>query len=257
MKQVIYNELTFSQFENLGRESKIQHVITQRAGNNGSEFSLSLSSLPDKSIIETNRTMLCAALKIDSRKLFLPSQIHGTRAVEVTSATSRKDLLETDALMTSEPGICIGVMSADCVPVLIFDKRNRAVAAIHAGWRGTVKRIVGKTLQRMSEVFGTRGEDVIAGIGPSAGPQVYEVGAEVIENFSRSLGDHGDLLTPTRPGHALLDLWAANRLQLLEFGVDETAIETSGICTITNNDKFFSARKGDKGRFAAVIMIRS
>src|SRR5690606_35350385 len=106
------------------------------------EFTLSWSSYPDRSYIEKNRQLLASAMGVDYNHLFFPSQVHQTRIVQVTSNTSRDSLHETDALITNEPGICIAVMSADCVPIILYDEKNNAVAAVHSGWRGTVARIL-------------------------------------------------------------------------------------------------------------------
>jgi polyphenol oxidase len=104
-------------------------------------------------------------MDIEYSNLVFPSQVHKTRIVNVTRATSKEELMETDALITNQKGICISVMSADCVPILIYDRKNHAAGAVHSGWRGTVARILEKTLNTMKAEFGTRGEDVVAAIG--------------------------------------------------------------------------------------------
>ena len=248
------NELKLWQFDNLTREKTVRHFVTDRnTGDN--EFTLSLSSTPDKEKVRRHRRELAGAMGIGEHELFFPSQVHGTRILEVSANTTKEDLLETDALVTHEPGLCIAVMSADCVPVLLYDKRNNAIAAIHSGWRGTVARILGKTLLHMKSSFGTEGNDLIAGIGPSVSQDSYEVGEEVIAEVRRSFGSAHDLLISQPMNKARLDLWEANRIQLLEFGVPEGNIEVSDLCTVRNNHHFFSARKGDSGRFAAGIML--
>ena len=134
----------------------------------------------------------------------------------------REELLETDALITNESGLCIAVMSADCVPILLYDKKNNAVGAVHSGWRGTVARILEKTLQQMHQIFGTKGEDIHAGIGPSVSQDSYEVGEEVVSEVQRSFGHKSELMIPVGTNKAKLDLWKANKLQLMEFGVPAT-----------------------------------
>jgi polyphenol oxidase len=147
-------------------------------------------------------------------------------------------------------------MSADCVPIILYDKKNKAVGAVHSGWRGTVARILEKTLTEMSKVFGTRGEDVYAGIGPSVSQDSYEVGEEVIHEVTKSFGHANELLIHVDNNKAKLDLWKANTVQLLEFGVRPNQIEVADLCTVKQNHYFFSARKGDSGRFAAGIVIK-
>jgi polyphenol oxidase len=256
MEQLTINGLHLWQFQELGKQDSIKHFVTDRRSNvNGKEFTLSYSSAPDKEEIRNNRRLLASAIGISSHKLFFPSQVHKTRIVEVSANTTIEELLKTDALITNKKGICIAVMSADCVPIILFDTKNKAVAAVHSGWRGTVAKILEKTLQEMNTSFGTRGEDVIAGIGPSVCQDSYEVGEEVVRAVEKSFGSGKGLLMAQPENKAKLDLWKANKIQLLDFGVKESSIEIADLCTVKNNDHFFSARRGDSGRFAAGIML--
>jgi YfiH family protein len=171
---------------------------------------------------------------------------------------ARSDEVRCDALTTRAPGILLAVKSADCVPVLLGDTRTGACAAIHAGWRGTVARIVERTLTRMREEYGTRAEDVCAAIGPAAGACCYEVGEEVIEAFRSNFDDADTLFQPTREGHALIDLQRANRNQLIQSGVQQERIHTVPFCTMCRTDLFFSYRRekstaGRVGRLMSVI----
>lgn len=256
MKKIRLHNLDLWQFESLAKEPAIKHFVTGRhAYSNGNAFTLSYSSSPDKEEIRNNRRVLATALGIQETRLYFPSQIHKTRVVNVTERTTSDALVGTDALMTNQKGICLAVMSADCVPVLLFDKKNNAVAAIHSGWRGTVAKIVEKTLHEMHTTFGTVGGDVVASIGPSVTQESYEVGHDVIQSVDRAFGKESGLMVPRPQNKALLDLLTANLLQLLPFGVPISQIEISALCTVKNNDLFFSARKGDSGRFAAGIML--
>jgi YfiH family protein len=256
MNRISINNLSLWQFENFAREKTIRHFVTEKDSNgSGGDFTLSFSSSPDKEHIRHNRKLLASALTIPENHLVFPSQVHKTRIVEVTPQTTKDELMETDALITREKNLCIAVMSADCVPILLFDRRNLAVGAVHSGWRGTVAKILEKTLQEMQLRFGTKGEDLIAGIGPSVSQDAYEVGEEVIDSVIKTFGNESGLLASRSGNKAKLDLWKANKLQLLEFGVSESQIEISDLCTVKNNDNFFSARKGDAGRFAAGIML--
>ncbi len=256
MKRKTFGDIHLWQFENLSRETAIQHFVTERTTVvEGHEFTLSLSSSPNREEIMANRQLLAEAMGINHSKLFFPSQVHLTNIVRVTLSTSKSSLHDTDALISNERGVCIAVMSADCVPILLFDKKNHAVAAVHSGWKGTVARILEKTLHRMVDEFGTKGEDIVAGIGPSVSQQAYEVGEEVVEAVHSSFKNSSQLLIAQPNNKAKLDLWKANQSQLIEFGVEASNIEISNLCTVLNNQHFFSARKGDKGRFAAGIML--
>ena len=168
-------------------------------------------------------------------------------------------LNETDALITDIRGICICVQTADCVPVFLFDKTKNAVGIIHAGWRGTAQLIVKKTIEAMQKYYHCDPADLIAGIGPSIGPEVYEVSAEVADVFLNVYPTAADaILKPSRHGHAMLNLWEANRLQLIGSGVPAASVEVSGICTFQNHEEFYSSRKnnGHTGRFANGIMLK-
>lgn len=255
MEQKKFNNLSLWQFENLSLQPSIKHFVTDRNSSRGGEFTLSLSSSPDRQFVLNNRAELAKAMGITPDKIFFPSQVHLTHIVKVNKETSKEELMEKDALISNERGICICVMSADCVPILLYDKKNNAVGAVHSGWKGTAARILEKTLIKMRDTFGTQGEHVVAGIGPSVCQESYEVGEEVIEKMSTAFGSTANLMTMKPNNKAQLDLWKANKIQLLQFGVPESSIEISNLCTVKNNSHFFSARKGDSGRFAAGIMI--
>jgi hypothetical protein len=256
MKKMTIGDLQLWQFENLSNEPSIKHFVTSRNPlSSREEFTLSYSSSPEKDKIRHNRIQLASAINIREEELYFPSQVHRTRIVHVTRKSLKEELLETDALITNEKGICIAVMSADCVTILLYDKRNQAIGAVHSGWRGTVARILEKTLKQMSETFGTKGEDLVAAIGPSVCQDSYEVGEEVVEAVHNAFGKESGLTIPQPTNKAKLDLWKANKLQLTAFGVPESRIEISGLCTVKNNNDFFSARKGDTGRFAAGVLI--
>jgi len=163
-----------------------------------------------------------------------------------------------DALVSDATGVMLGVKTADCVPVLIGDTRTGAFAAVHAGWRGTASSIVVNAVKRMTETYGTRPEDLIAAIGPAATGRNYEIGREVIEAFHENFPNVGHLFTPTRDGHARIDLHAANRDQLAALGVSEDNIYVSNFCTMERTDLFFSYRVekrkyGKTGRLMSVI----
>lgn len=163
-----------------------------------------------------------------------------------------------DALATDAPHILLGVQTADCVPILLGDARHGACAAVHAGWRGTAAEIVPAALARLRAAYGTRPEDVSAALGPAALGCCYEVGSDVSETFRARFPYADELLTPTRPGHARIDLHGANRRQLTDAGVAPTRIHAAPFCTICRDDLFFSYRRDKKlhgrtGRLLAVV----
>ena len=214
--------------------------------------------------VERNRKLLMEIMPCHPQILVIPHQTHSTEVRNIDTCfleadeTKRKELLEgVDAVMTNLPEVCLSVSTADCIPVLCYDVRNKAIAAIHAGWRGTVARIVEKVLQKMNTVYGTRMQDVVAVIGPGISLQSFEVGDEVYNAF-HDAGFSMELIS-RRYSKWHIDLWEANRQQLISAGVNESAIEVSGICTYTNNDDFFSARRLgiESGRIISGIMLKN
>lgn len=247
-------------FEKLNGYSQIQHFVSGRQGGVSSgekgelNLSFSVNDLPDN--VKQNRLIVGEALEITN--IVFAVQVHSNRVLKADMENSSLISSENaDALITHEPGICIAVLAADCVPVLLYDPVQRVVAAIHAGWRGTVSGIVPNTLSVFMNDYNSKPEDIIAGIGPSISPSNYEVGKEVIEAVNAYYGNDAGLFRKSRnPGRACLDLWEANRKQLLNCGISEHNIELAGICTYANSDRFFSARRSvQSGRFAAGIMI--
>lgn len=211
-----------------------------------------------------NRSLLCSLLPGTEKELVIPHQVHRAEVRVVDRAfckqpeSLRASLLEgVDALVTDVPGKCICVSTADCVPVMCFDTKQGVVAAIHAGWRGTVARIVTETLQVMNRTYGTQGKDIVACIGPSISLEAFEVGDEVYTCFEQQGFDMQRIASRQEKWH--IDLWEANRMQLLDFGVLPSNIELSGICTWKENADFFSARRQGiaSGRILSGIMLKS
>jgi YfiH family protein len=196
-------------------------------------------------------------------KLASAWQVHGDD-VKVIAARADADNTEGkfDALVSNLPGILVGVKTADCVPVLIGDPENSAFAAVHAGWRGTSKSIVRRTVDKMHEVYGSDPTDLIGAIGPAALCGNYEVGQDVIEAISKTFKGHERYFTPTREGHALVDLHLANQDLLTDAGVKPENIRKAPLCTMERTDLFFSYRiekpkYGRTGRLMSVIGLAS
>ena len=203
------------------------------------------------------RRDMCQMLEIDDQHLVLPRQVHDTKVAEVTPQNLGDRFEGIDALITTLPRTCIGVSTADCVPILMYDARTRAIAAAHAGWRGTVARIGRKTIEAMQQRYGTKPEDLKVVIGPSIGPDAFEVGDEVYDAFAQADFDMNRIAFK-RNGKWHIDLWQANALDIQLIGVDEKHIETAAVCTYEHYDQFFSARRlGIKsGRIYTGIMIK-
>jgi polyphenol oxidase len=178
-------------------------------------------------------------------------QIHSAHCWEASSQSGR--LGEGDALTSNVPGQYVGVRTADCVPVLLADEQNRAVAAVHAGWRGTAQRIILRTLEHMKGRYGTRPENVVAAIGPAIGPCCYQVGPEVVVQLSPWVPE-----LPSTEIPAYLDLPDINRRQLESWGVPPDRITSVALCTFCREDEFHSFRRDREaaGRMIAVIGLK-
>ena len=195
-----------------------------------------------------------------------PHQVHGCEIREVLRADTTRDELEgVDALVTNVPGVAISVRTADCIPLLLYDPVHKAVAAVHAGWRGTVQHISQKVIDRMRELYGTEASDLLAVIGPGIGPDSFQVGQEVADAFADAGFPMDQILKDCGPkaptadnpmnGGLHIDLWRANEWLLEQSGVK--SIQIAGICTY-KNDRYFSARReGTKcGRIINCIKLR-
>jgi polyphenol oxidase len=224
-----------------------------------------------------NRGCFQAALGAGDLALVALKQFHSDVVHLIDAAPSEP--CRGDASATNCPGLLLGVQTADCVPILLVDPKKRAVAAVHAGWRGTLQRIVAKAVGKMQMEFGTKSVDLLAALGPAIGGCCYEVGTEVATQFSSQFsnaaewfdelrtGDEPDplqWLNRMPPGHqpppakVLLDLPKANRAQLLEAGVADKNVFVSGLCTGCCKDLLFSYRKEGphSGRLMSVIGLR-
>ena len=248
------------------------------------ELNLGFTAEDDHETVAQNRRLFVEAVTGNpSTPLVDVHQIHSNLVLLACSAdASRKKPRSADGLMTDEPGLLLGIRTADCIPILVADRKRRAVAAFHAGWRGTVQRIVESGIGRMRLQFGSRPEDLVAAIGPGIGPCCYAVGEGVLSSFESQFAYARSLfrevydadpvrkkypllfMTQRAPGHSPLgpilhlNLVEANRRQLLAAGLRPRAIQLVGGCTSCHRELFFSHRasEGHAGRMMSVIGIR-
>lgn len=252
----------------LAQFPELLHFCTTRhggvsSGNFGTfNFSPYSGDIPENQ--KANIGLLANELHLSTQQILFPYQMHSDNVKIINSEflqfsdVYKMTFLEgVDALITNLANVCIGITTADCVPVLIFDKVNNVIAAVHAGWRGTCARIVEKTIQQMIIVFGTDPGNIFASIGVSISPDVYNVGAELMEEFEKAYFPVSEIFDK-RENQIYLDLWNANKWLLMQVGVPENQIEIAGICSYTHSDDFFSARKlGLKsGRMLSGIMLK-
>lgn len=266
MKELVSKHTTLYQFESFGAYHETRHFISTRVGGKSqgpfAGFNLGFGTDDHAENVLQNRHLLSETLGIPLDWFVFPRQTHSANIAVIDhthrgkGAFTRDDAIpDTDALICNIPHIFIVIQVADCVPVLLLDTENKAVAAIHAGWRGTVQEIVPRTIEAMTKQYGTKAQKIVAGIGPSIGKCCYNVGNEVKEKFSILSSSFSIFETKNNKLH--LDLWEANKNQLIQAGVEEQNIEIAETCTKCNQHTFFSSRhgNGNTGRFTAGIML--
>jgi len=251
------NGLQYFQFDTL----QTRHgVFTRRGGVSPSPWgSLNVGGTvgDDLARVRENHRILFKAMDCDPKSVFDVWQVHSAdvvcaRAPRLESESYR----QADIILTDRPEVTLFMRFADCVPILVHDPRKAVIGVAHAGWRGTVRDVANATIRSMREEYGSDPADIIACIGPSIGPDHYEVGADVILQVMQKFGDDSEQLLESHNGKIHFDLWKANELLLKQAGV--TQIEIAEVCTVCNTNDWFShrAEKGRTGRFGALISLQ-
>jgi polyphenol oxidase len=269
LKEIQYHPVIQPFFKNMDGQQGLSHFVSTRLGGYSTgefaSFNLALHVPDDPGIVLKNRLMLCKETGIDAGSFVFANQVHSTRIRIVTTEDCTKGFADnatafkkTDAMITEETHVCLIILTADCVPVLLFDPVRRVIAAIHAGWRGSVNDITSKTVREMIAVFGSRPADILAGIGPSIGPCCYNVDTAFVEKLNSVNPAYNSYVLHKGNG-LFFDLWKLNTDQLIRTGLRPKNIENSAICTSCNHNVFYSYRfeKGSTGRFASGIMLKS
>lgn len=203
-----------------------------------------------------NHQLFCQYHNIERAMLFMPRQTHTSNVKRIQPGI---DLDDTDGLITDIKGSCIGINTADCLPVLLYDPTHHAAATLHAGWRGLVGRIVTKGIEMMKSEFGSAASDLLCAVGPAISAEIYEVGDELKPLFAEAGFPIKEIFidrTDWTKSH--LDLKAAIKFELLNCGLRDENIEISDICTYQNSTKYFSARKLsiNSGRIFSGIILK-
>lgn len=264
-----YTNLLF--FKIFADEPRLSHFSTTRTGgvSSGEFKSLNLGNYSDDNPLNIfeNRNIVARKFYREVDDLITPHQTHGNKVLLIDTDflnLPNTDKIEKsygfDASITQEKGYFLCVTTADCVPVLLFDPKNEAIGAIHAGWRGTTGRVVENTILKMQEKFGTEPQDILAAIGPAISIDKYEVGNEVEKEFwlkgfklNKSTSYRNNLSQKLH-----IDLKEINRQELIRLGVPRNQIEKTKYCTYTNGRLFFSARRQSihSGRMLTGIMLK-
>jgi hypothetical protein len=258
-------------FHNSGRLRHFTHSILDRYGVEHGYFTRhgGISPKPWDSLnvglgqddprnVHENRRIAFSSVGRDPRSVYDVWQVHSSKVICVSAPREvGKEYQKADGILTNNSSITLFMRFADCVPILLFDPSKRIVGIVHAGWQGTLKNIVSAAVARMRKVYQSENSDIIACLGPSIGPDHYEIG-EVVENQVK-------LVFGSSSGHVLVrkgdrihfDLWRANQILLESAGVNQVFV--SGICTACNVDDWYSHRKenGQTGRFGAFIALKN
>lgn len=211
--------------------------------------------------VRQNRFRAFRALGRDPYSMFDVWQVHSADVVIANAPhgpTPRE--LKADAIITDNPAVTLFMRFADCAPILLFDPRHLVVGIAHAGWLGTVRRAASATIRAMRAAYGSNPADLLAAIGPSIGPDHYEVGPDVVEKARYTFGRQAEGLFQHFGGPRLhFDLWAANRLDLQQAGLNPENIAVAELCTACHPQDWYSHRRdhGQTGRFGALIALRN
>ena len=279
------NDVSYYTFSSLSAFPELIHAVSTRHGGVSqppfATLNLTWASGDDPRAVEENHRRLCAALGIARESLVSPRQVHSAEVRRVGAGDNGHFIPDCDALISDEPGVPLLLRFADCVPILLYDPRRKAIGLAHAGWRGTVAGMAQAAVQAMVEALGSAPDDLVAALGPAIGPCCYEVGPDVTTAVEAAFGpDNGllratlrsaenrkkrnssslpassDLRPTSRPESLHFDLWSANERQLRNAGVQQ--IEVAGLCTACHRDKFYSYRadNGRTGHHSALICLR-
>src|SRR4051812_3353599 len=253
----------FIETPELSSHSGVRHAFFTRQGgvSEGVYASLNggLGSSDDRARVAENRRRITAQLSLPAEALVSVHQVHSPDVVVVERPWRREARPRVDGMVTALPGLALGITTADCGPVLFADPEAGIVGACHAGWRGALTGVLEATLDAM-EALGARRDQVIAVLGPTIGPNAYEVGAEFVEQFRAPEAAHERLFRPAaREGHAMFDLPAFIGARLTAAGVGEFA--DLGLCTYSDEERFFSYRRAthrgepDYGRLISAVAL--
>lgn len=247
--------------------SFVNHAFSTRIGGVSksaySSLNLGVNTDDEKDAVLNNFTLFAKAIGTDVPKMVLSNQVHSSNIRVVGKEDCSKgilkesDIKEVDALITAEKGVCLATFYADCTPILILDTKNRVIASVHSGWRGTLSKIAQKTVLKMKDEFGSLPKDLICVTGPSIKQCHFEVGIEVFDKFKDEFGKLCEKNTISKNDKFYIDTDALNHQSMIDVGILIENISVCSICTYCNNETFFSHRGdgGKTGRMCAVIEL--
>ena len=256
----IYNGLTFYQFTGPAISADVYHgVFTRHGGVSRAPFeslNLARSVGDDPQIVQENNRRMLSVFDLTPDQATTAYLVHGRAVAVMTQADAGTYKSGYDAIITRERGLALTMRFADCVPIVFFDPVQRAIGLAHAGWRGVAENVIAATVTALHDHFGSRPQDIWAGIGPCIGVDRYRVGAEVIDRVKPACPPQAPIVHAQPDGSLHLDLNAAAAAQLRASGVEH--IEDARLCTASHTADWFShrAENGKTGRFGVVIGLR-
>jgi len=263
MIRIKSNNLYHYQFSNLAEHASLAHAVFTRHGGVSTEPYQTMNigitvGDPHENVHENIRRMSGVLGSYDA-PIHTTRQVHGADVTIVSDDDRQAEPPDADGIVTNVRGVQLLMRFADCVPIILYDPFQHAIGMAHAGWRGTVAKVAAKTVETMSREYGSQPEKILAGIGPSIGPEDYEVGEEVAEQVRETFDGKADILLSYPNGkhrNPYLDLWKANEVALREAGV--LHIETAAISTARNTGDFYSYRvePSPTGRFGVMAMLK-
>ena len=248
----------------------VRHGFSTRIGGVSqgiyASMNLSFQRGDDEHDVRENFKRIAAAIGVKEEEITFSKQTHTANVREVSledkgkGLTKQMDYDNVDGLVTNVPGICLATFYADCVPLFFVDPKKRAIGLSHSGWRGTVEKIGKRTVEKMSQLYGSRPEDIYAAVGPSICQDCYEVTGDVIEGFQKNFREEywKELFYKKENGRYQLNLWKANEFVLREAGILEERLAVTNLCTCCNPELLFSHRAsyGKRGNLGAFLQLK-
>jgi len=255
------NSITHSASINpLNKQSGLVHAFSQRNYERENDTIGELKFSVGSQSMRLHLRWFLRSIGINRDEVFLVRQVHGDEVYELKGASSCAQVADVpaDAIITQLLGVPIGILTADCIPVVVYDSRLGVAGVIHAGRKGTAQKIVSKTIRKMQKLFASNPQDILAGMGPGIGVCCYEVSADCIEPFKKNYPGWAEFVQPLSSGKFMLDLFSANVEDAKMAGLEPGHIFHTGICTSCQVKRFFSYRReGTTGRMLTVAMLTS
>ena len=254
MKPIIHS----SSIKLLNRQPGLVHAFSPRNYEREDGTTGELNFAAGGQSMRLHMQWLLRSIGINKDEVFLVRQVHGDKIFELKDASScaQGAAVPADAIITRLAGMPIGILTADCIPVVVYDSRLRVAGVIHAGRKSTAQKIVSKTIQAMQKLYGCHPQDILAGMGPGIGVCCYEVSADCIEPFKKYYPGWAGFVKPWPSGKFMLDLFSANVEDAQMAGIEPEKISQIGVCTSCQVEHFFSYRReGTTGRTLTVAML--